>query len=275
MDAIFLFFFGFVFIFSLGLTHSFIYGFIITISIFFIFGLISKQMEASKKVSKEARWKREKEEEQRKQKEEQLKLEEKRKQLIEEKRPRDIKEYHRIINCPLCEGNGKAYIKIDTEKYQNGQEEITLYLSSRNSYDWHQNNFIRLHLYDKSYDCALKLCPYCKGEGIAYAWYGKIVASKIKCDQCQGSGQITTKIKLEIGMGDKKITCAKCNGIGSFQVPEKSVVHVKTKSGGINEDSVEGKCEEGEKIGDYPKRFILEITKDNKELLEKSKPRTS
>ncbi len=111
MDAIFLFFFGFVFIFSLGLTHSFIYGFIITISIFFIFGLISKQMEASKKVSKEARWKREKEEEQRKQKEEQLKLEEKRKQLIEEKRPRDIKEYHRIINCPLCEGNGKAYIR--------------------------------------------------------------------------------------------------------------------------------------------------------------------
>ena len=225
-------------------------------------------------------------EDERKRKEEQLEVErrQKEKQLeAERKQKQEDDKYHRIINCPICEGNGKAYIHewhISRTPIDEDGGTSHYRLASKKLFDMYPNGWNdSCDGFKETNHYTYRACPYCKGDGIAYAWYGKIPACKIECDKCQGNGQITTKVKLEIGMGDKKITCSKCNGAGNCQVPEKSVIHVKTKSGGVYEDereeTVKDKCEEGDYIGDYPKRFILEITKDNKELLGKSKPRAS
>ncbi|MDO9106904.1 MAG: hypothetical protein Q7U57_18330 [Methylovulum sp.] len=251
----------------IGLVVGGLIGMSLILPFFDMVDKISRSMEDATKKKRQQEFAKEAE---RKQKEERLEAERKQKQ--------DETKYDQIINCPICEGNGKAYIKTTSFGYYDDDggycsRDLPDKLASKMLFDMHPNEWWEED--DWSYIYRDKECPFCRGDGIAYAWYEKMPASKHQCEECQGSGQITTKIKLEIGIGDKKITCAKCNGIGSFQVPEKSIVHVKTKSGGIyNDNREECKCDEGGSIGDYPKRFIMEITKENKELLEKSKPRT-
>ena len=185
-------------------------------------------------------------------------------------------QYDKIINCPPCEGNGKTYINTYTEKYRDGKWKTTISLSSKQFFDIY-TKFSWQDEYKSSYDnedCEKREdysdCPYCKGSGTAYAWFEEKPASYLSCKKCNGSGYITEKVKLDIGMGEKHITCDLCSGAGKIQTPKTEVAHVKTISGGTDECEREVN-EMGGEIGRFPKRFMVEISDINKSLYSKSK----
>ena len=191
--------------------------------------------------------------------------------------------YDKIINCPPCEGNGKTYIHTYIDKFRDGNrrtERETIYLGSKQSYDIY-HKFCWQDEYKSNYDNEEKEerenysdCPYCKGSGTAYAWFEEKPVSYLSCKKCNGSGNITEKVKLDIGMGEKHITCDLCSGTGKIQKPKTEVAHVKTISGGTDECESEVN-EMGGEIGSFPKRFIVEISDNNKSLYLKSKQRAT
>jgi len=129
------------------------------------------------------------------------------------------------------------------------------------------NNDNKSTVYEDNSDC-----PYCKGDGKAYCWFDKIEAVTVNCTKCQGSGKVTTKIRQDIGLEEKQIQCNECNGTGKKRTSEKDIVHVLTKSGGI--DSLKREVDEMDGvIGNSPKRFIVEITNDNRDFYAKHKAR--
>lgn len=185
------------------------------------------------------------------------------------------KKYERIINCPPCEGNGKTYIQTYTGLYQDGSEEYTEYLSTKDSYDKYNNDIIegRSDIY-KNISFKYRECPYCKGSGVAYAWFEKKPASSRVCDMCHGSGKTSAKVKLEIGMGTEQVDCIHCHGTGSIPVRDAELAHIKTISGGADERHTE-KSDVGGEIGPYPVRYIRYIVDGNKTFYSTSKPRFS
>lgn len=189
-------------------------------------------------------------------------------------------QYDKIINCPPCEGNGRTYINTYVEKFRDGKWKTTKSLSSKQLFDIYAK-FSWQDEYKSSYDnddCEKREdfsdCPYCNGSGTAYAWFEEKPASYLSCKKCNGSGHILEKVKLDIGMGEKHIICDLCSGTGKIQKPKTEVAHVKTVSGGTDECEREVNKMGGE-IGRFPKRFMVEISDDNKLLYSKSKQRVT
>lgn len=204
---------------------------------------------------------------------------EKQKQIKkEEEKEEEDKKYDKIINCPYCKGTSEVYLRMTVYeskeiRYNDGSFGIEpgrreLSIITKKEYEDYLYGEKRAEGDGWWEGVRDEKCPYCKGDGIAFAWFGKSETKTELCPKCQGIGKITNRVKLEIGMGDVQIICESCNGIGKINVPEKDIVHVKTiarlKKVGQQFDSY------GE---DEPALLDDLITDENRQFYAKSKPR--
>lgn len=126
----------------------------------------------------------------------------------------DLK-YDRIVNCPKCKGNGELINKYFTNLRHTALEDIGNPLNDyadnwsmagkNETYDgvgW-------FHTYKK------ETCLFCKGLGIAYAYFE---SAEEDCKDCDGKGFITidTKKKVEIGVkhNTAQKSCEQCKESG-------------------------------------------------------------
>jgi len=206
------------------------------------------------------------------------KLEEKNKVRSQEiskeviKTKEENKYFDKVINCPYCEGTGEVYIRREWKKADSGWGcDMRYSIASSSEYQHHldnpndtDENLIWDHDYKED------KCPYCKGEGIAFAWYEKKGARDEQCSKCCGVGTLTKRIKLEIGIEEAKVECDMCNGTGKIMIPEKEIVHIKTTTRLKNRGGqFDGWVENTSSLLD------VEINEKNREIYLKAKPRFS
>lgn len=185
------------------------------------------------------------------------------------------KKYNKLINCPICNGNGETYITTSyLEEPDDGNLRLTRVIplesdiqqARKTGFSWKRGPW--LERMDKV------ACPYCQGTGSAYAYFETKTAWSEVCTTCKGNGKLTVKEKLEIGVGQKQVNCSKCQGTGKITHPAIPIVHVKTKSGSEEELQQEGTRLPSSQFGQYPSRFYIEITDENRNFYSKSKPIT-
>jgi RecJ-like exonuclease len=178
-----------------------------------------------------------------------------------------------IINCPACKGTGEALFEEKwspdetDENFDPSAYYYRLVTSERAYQEYIEGD------YTKGYIHHSKKCPFCEGNGVAYAWFEKS-KRPVDCSICQGKGKISTTVKLEVGVKKASLPCNSCNGEGKVPAPE--VAHVLTPSGGNPENSDREASGIGGEWGDYytaPFRFSTEIWDGNREFYAKRKPR--
>jgi DnaJ-class molecular chaperone len=232
----------------------------------------NNQREGIKRRQEEKELRERKEEEERKRKEE------------------EDKKYNWIINCPTCEGTGIARLMIKNHVCPDSSRFVHICLASKSDeagtidYDGAQE-FEEREIEEDT-------CPDCNGKGIAYAWFGTEASYYQKCSKCEGSGKLTVRKKLEIGVGEEQIDCYECSGTGKIYIPEKEIVHVKTITSFkgklytndaeryyISIDYTAADAERYIREHKYilltPREFTFELTDENRRFFSKSKSRFS
>jgi hypothetical protein len=187
----------------------------------------------------------------------QEKIEKEKKEEEEKNRQRDMK-YNLIINCPQCDGAGK-HLWFST------RVEITDGTIRKNK--WSEclpdDPKAELSKYpyeedDVYHEAWVDDCPYCRGKGIAYAFFE---TREVICSKCDGKGKYTEKsrIKEEIGVNwqEMEIKCEKCNGYGKYKA-EFVNVHLLTSYERLSK-----------------KFYSVELNDKNKRFYSKNKPRFS
>lgn len=159
-------------------------------------------------------------------------IEEKKREEDHERQKIEIEErrFDRIVNCPYCSGTGDAVLQtivsgndgetnwhsiLDRQDYINNKSNYTDFANEA------KNNSCRIYYKDIQ-------CPYCKGQGISFAWFEKIGAHSDKCGTCGGGGKVKKKLKLDVGVEEAQVNCDQCNGSGKIEIPEKEIVNMKT-----------------------------------------------
>jgi len=177
--------------------------------------------------------------------------------------------YNRIINCPYCFGTGRAIIRREWKK-ANEYGHMNYSIANPKAYQRYLKNPCAEGDSNSIWDCDYKedVCPYCKGQGIAFAWNEGLNANSVACGNCKGTGKLIKRVKLDIGTGDVQVDCQSCNSTGRLDIPEKEVVHVKT----IAQLKRKGDQFAGWQ-DDSPGYLDIEIDDGNRDFYSKSKPR--
>jgi DnaJ-class molecular chaperone len=191
--------------------------------------------------------------------------------IIESQRKEKVEDlkYARIINCPYCLGTGRAIIRREWRKAKDdGYMEYSI--GRPDAYKRYLENPNEESNLNYVWDCDYResSCPYCKRQGIAFAWYEQMQAYSRVCGNCNGTGKVIERVKLDIGMGDIQVDCQSCKSTGRISIPEKEMVHVKTMAKLKQAGDQYGGWEDNS-----PGYLDVEINDNNRDFYSKSKPR--
>jgi hypothetical protein len=207
------------------------------------------------------------------------------KQKEKDKQEEDIKYDHKI-NCPACDGTGKAYIQtVARDIGKNDGLEISNELMTKKYFErfkktgqiFYLNEWVDREKYESieyAY-IAQESCPFCKGDGVALAWFETETEENIVCKECQGSGTIEIRQKVDVGVDVIKTACEACNGVGKKAV-KKDLVHVKTKGGClacIDDLRFHYSQYYANKGKGLDHKFDVKLTDDNRDFFSKKKLR--
>lgn len=127
------------------------------------------------------------------------------------------------INCPECDGSGMCYsVKVILEHSDGSREDPDPRNEKGNYITPHEFKSLRAVIdgddtggrtenswsttyYDK------KCCPFCGGEGKAFAYFA---TNSIECHACLGTKQVQKRRKAEIGTEAFWVECEECKGAG-------------------------------------------------------------
>ncbi|GAK59596.1 hypothetical protein U27_06581 [Candidatus Vecturithrix granuli] len=245
--------------------------------------------------SKKAKHLREQQqEEDRRVAEEQRKQEEYRKvtEYLKKQEQGDDKKYDRIINCPYCKGTGEFYAAL-TELRLEGLPPKQLFfifdpvLDQKKCQHWIKELIVSAGYDQRLLSVTYFECLFCKGDGIAYAWFEQIQDALENCIECNGAGEVTVRVKAKVGMETKKITCTACQGTGLSHISHMTIVHIKTLAGGFYGQIDEYelfKIDESVRYqtihltdnptdNDYPYKCCIKIDDNNRQVFAESKLR--
>ena len=208
------------------------------------------------------------------------------KRIKEKEKEEEDRKYVYVVNCPSCNGTGEAYISNaynDREGTKRRNELVT-----RKQYK-HQKKTGKLYLNGLWLEqgdsgitgrISLEVCPFCKGDGTAFAWFEKEAEVEKTCVRCNGIGTFESRIKQEVGADCRTTPCGACNGKGK-NIIIKDLVHVKAMYDGCWVDSSEvGPYDFNfgsilSEHGDDCSIFSIELTDLNRSFFSKKRPRFS
>jgi hypothetical protein len=184
----------------------------------------------------------------------------------EERAQQEDRKHDRVINCPLCNGNGQCVITEYTDRIYDGRWRLDRWIGTA------RDGYISDDSMDKSVCERTEPCPGCKGEGIAYAYFE--IGKRETCENCHGTGRVMVEriIKKEIGAERKneEVPCYKCGGRGYNAM---DVVHVRTlhepELGRFFDDEPDEKKRQMREAS----QFTVLLTDTNRPFYSKTKPR--
>lgn len=138
---------------------------------------------------------------------------------------------NRMINCPICQGTGKAYFH-SMECNVDGEYDHVMHRAISED---HYNKL--LEEWGDGYAYAEKgvyidggHCPFCNNTGAVQARFEKSIDGYKECDRCKATGIIKKQVKLDVGIGYVDEKCSKCNGTGKLANYGKVYVQTALKA---------------------------------------------
>ncbi len=119
-----------------------------------------------------------------------------------------------VTNCPECEGTGECFkirnFSLLADGTRWGSPNSIRYITA-STYE-HYRKMGMLTETDDSVDiCNQEQCPFCRGEGRAYAYFANRTG---ECGRCDGHKRVLIERKADIGMEKVWVECESCKGAG-------------------------------------------------------------
>ncbi len=106
-----------------------------------------------------------------------------------------MKDFDRVVNCPLCCGTLECF-------HYSWATELNWSKAYTNQKEYADN---------PAYSYSRVRCPLCDGTGTVLA---RLTNASTGCRACGGAGAIETTVKLDIGVRREKRECGTCGGSG-------------------------------------------------------------
>lgn len=120
-----------------------------------------------------------------------------------------------VINCPQCEGTGECVEVIGYNLDGTRRDRSYVGYTKPSSYERDKElGFIDGYRKETEYWFETyypKECPFCRGEGRAYAYFTNRTG---ECSSCHGHKRVPIQRKADIGMEKVSVECESCKGTG-------------------------------------------------------------